>query len=158
MGRRLRFENTWLLTSVACQADADRNLPELKKCREITPVLGVSYEPAIGPVDFSPYLEFLDWVIIGGESGSHARPFNIEWGRAVVRQCQAAGVPVFFKQVGANAFERRGIILNDGENLDDMLPMWSRITGKRPMKDKKGGDSREWPNDIKVFEYPTCYR
>lgn len=45
----------------------------------------------------------IDWVIVGGESGRHARPCRIEWIRDIVRQCQAAGVPVFVKQVGSVA-------------------------------------------------------
>jgi hypothetical protein len=44
----------------------------------------------------------LDWVVVGGESGPGARPFDMEWGRAdPVEQCRDAKVPVFVKQVGA---------------------------------------------------------
>jgi protein gp37 len=42
----------------------------------------------------------LDWVICGGESGPGARPMNIDWPRSLRDQCQAAGVPFFFKQWG----------------------------------------------------------
>lgn len=60
----------------------------------------VSYEPALGPVDFSPYLSRLDWVIMGGESGPGARPMHPDWARSVRDQCKAAGVPFFLKQNG----------------------------------------------------------
>lgn len=73
----------------------------------------VSYEPALGPVDFTPWLEFercggghrignarLRWVIAGGESGPGARPAYAEWFRDVRDQCNRAGVPFFFKQWG----------------------------------------------------------
>jgi protein gp37 len=43
----------------------------------------------------------LDWVIVGGESGAGARPFDLAWARSIVQQCQAAGVPLFVKQLGA---------------------------------------------------------
>ena len=45
-------------------------------------------------------LSLLDWVIVGGESGPKARPMNPDWVRRVRDQCQAAGVPFFFKQWG----------------------------------------------------------
>lgn len=43
--------NVWLLTSISDQATADKNIPELLKCRDLCPVLGVSAEPLLGPVD-----------------------------------------------------------------------------------------------------------
>jgi len=42
----------------------------------------------------------LDWVIVGGESGPRARPMHVDWDRSLRDQCQAAGVPFFFKQWG----------------------------------------------------------
>lgn len=45
---------------------------------------------------------FIDWVIVGGESGNKARPFDLAWARAVRDQCAAAEVPFFFKQAGSN--------------------------------------------------------
>lgn len=42
----------------------------------------------------------IDWVIAGGESGPKARPSHPDWFRSLRDQCQAAGVPFFFKQWG----------------------------------------------------------
>jgi len=42
----------------------------------------------------------LDWVIVGGESGPGARPMKPDWARSIHGQCEAAGVPFFFKQRG----------------------------------------------------------
>ena len=42
----------------------------------------------------------LDWIIVGGESGPGARPMHPDWARGLRHQCQAAGVPFFFKQWG----------------------------------------------------------
>lgn len=47
-----------------------------------------------------PELPHLDWVIVGGESGRHARPMHPDWARSLRDQCVAAGVPFFFKQWG----------------------------------------------------------
>ena len=54
-----------------------------------------------GPDDIG--LPKLDWVIVGGESGPHARPMHPDWARSIRDQCKAAGVPFFFKQWGENA-------------------------------------------------------
>ncbi len=60
----------------------------------------VSYEPALGPVDFTPWLPRISWVIVGGESGSQARPFEIAWARDTIRQCADGRAAVFVKQMG----------------------------------------------------------
>jgi hypothetical protein len=44
--------------------------------------------------------DVINWVIVGGESGPQARPMHPDWVRALRDQCQAAGVPFFFKQWG----------------------------------------------------------
>ena len=103
--------NVWLGVSVENQETADERIPLLLQ----TPaaVRFVSYEPALGPVDFSPWLhkrfpstmhkgqlERIDQIICGGESGPGARPMHPEWARSVRDQCKAAGVPFFFKQWG----------------------------------------------------------
>ncbi|HUU60202.1 MAG TPA: DUF5131 family protein [Phycisphaerae bacterium] len=50
---------------------------------------------------------FLDWVIVGGESGPGARPMQPDWARLLRDQCQAAAVPFFFKQWGE--YDERGV-------------------------------------------------
>lgn len=99
--------NVWLGVSVENQATADERIPLLLE----TPatVRFVSYEPALGPVDFVKVPGFNRigginpsrwWVICGGESGPGARPMHPDWARSMRDQCQAAGVPFFFKQWG----------------------------------------------------------
>jgi protein gp37 len=97
--------NVWLMTTVEDQPHADRRLTHLLNTPAI--VHGVSYEPALGAVDFSPYigagrrtLVGLDWIVAGGESGGQARPSHVAWFRAVRDACQRAGVPFHFKQWG----------------------------------------------------------
>ncbi len=111
---KLRRPNVWLGTSIATQEDADQNIPELLKCRDLAPVLFVSAEPLLGPVEFSDVtkradavqqlgkkaLAGIDWLICGGESGPGARPMHPDWARSLRDQGTAAGVPFFFKQWG----------------------------------------------------------
>lgn len=106
--------NVWLGTSVENQEQADRRIPELLNCRDLSPVLFLSMEPLLGLVhDHSDALfpgdpsmahgwcwGDLNWIIAGGESGPNARPSHPVWFRSIRDQCQAAGVPFFFKQWG----------------------------------------------------------
>jgi protein gp37 len=96
----------------------------------------------------------IDWVIVGGESGPGARPFDIEWARQVVRQCKAAGVPCFVKQLGADP--REGNTNGNCRNLDCTHPDCGYIRLK--LSDRKGGDMDEWPADLRVREYPEVAR
>lgn len=93
--------NVWLGVSVEDQKTADKRIPLLL----YTPaaVRFVSYEPALGPVDFEEYLKtcrWIDWIIMGGETGPGARPMDPGWARSVRDQCRVAGVPFWFKQNG----------------------------------------------------------
>jgi protein gp37 len=60
----------------------------------------VSYEPALGPVDWKGW-EFLRWMVSGGESGPNARASNADWHRGARDWCAAHAVPYHFKQWGA---------------------------------------------------------
>lgn len=121
--------NVFLGTSISDQHTADVWVPRLLECRDLCPVLFLSVEPLLGPVDLHaigknasgwPAINSLtgerraeqgpttrvhdgphiDWVIVGGESGPHARPMHPAWVRSIENQCAAAGVPFLFKQWG----------------------------------------------------------
>ena len=87
----------WLGTSVWDQASADARIPEL---RDLPTTTFVSYEPAIGLIDFQNCLggKAISWLIVGAESGPRARPMHPDWPRQVRDQCQAAGAAFFYKQ------------------------------------------------------------
>lgn len=89
--------HVWVGTSVEHQAAARLRLPHLEIVRAA--VRFVSCEPLIGPVDLSGY-EWLDLVIVGGESGPQARPMSSRWAREVRDFCQVNRIPFFFKQWG----------------------------------------------------------
>ena len=65
----------------------------------------------------------IDWVIAGGESGPGARPMDLGWVRGLRDQCQAAGLPLFFKQWGGRTAKAGGRLL-DGRTWDQ-YPMVS---------------------------------
>lgn len=90
------LDNLALGVSVSDQATADALIPLLLK----TPARWhiVSYEPALGPVDFGPYIEHLDLIIMGCESGKGRRPFDIQWAADTYDLCRDNDVPFFFKQ------------------------------------------------------------
>ena len=93
------YPNVCLMVSTEDQEWADKRIPILLE----TPARwrGLSCEPLLGPIDLEPYLDRLDWVIAGGESGKGARPMHPAWARRLRDQCTAAAVSYFFKQWGA---------------------------------------------------------
>lgn len=194
--------NVWLGTSISNQADAYRKIRALLKARDLSPVLFVSAEPLLGPVDnfplchrrcggFNPPQEVkdfvqaagyvtgqrsftgevcgkgeyigsnlygsgmemravycqqcgysmsgpqIDWVILGGESGHNSRPCNVAWIRSIKDQCKAAEVPVFVKQLGAMSIGGKQMTSQE----------WR-------LREPKGGDWMEWPEDLRVREFP----
>jgi protein gp37 len=77
----------------------------------------LSVEPLIedlGPLDLSG----IHWVIVGGESGAHARPMKEEWVRRLRDRCRRQGVAFFFKQWGGVHKSRTGRLL-DGRTYDE---------------------------------------
>jgi protein gp37 len=105
--------NVWVGTTVESQEWADRRVPELLKIPAVVRFL--SCEPLVVAVDLrmgqsegeptstEPLRErqhLLHWVIAGGESGGQARALHPGWVKSLRDQCQAAGVPFFFKQWG----------------------------------------------------------
>ena len=93
--------NVWLGVSVE-DAEHLGRIDELKACAAAK--LFVSLEPLIAPVPtLGEYLDGIDWVICGGESGPKARPMHPDWARSVRDQCQDAGVPFFMKQMSDRA-------------------------------------------------------
>ena len=93
------YSNLWLGVSVENQQTADERIPILLSIP--TAKRFVSYEPALGPIDFGELLiDGLDWLICGGETGRNARPCHQNWIRSVRDQCVEADTPFFFKGWG----------------------------------------------------------
>lgn len=158
--------NVWAGTTAENQERADERLPWLVEVPAAVRFL--SCEPLLGPVDLtnihpyylkrgepSPYdpivrLDVLrghtkgpdemtdmrvQWVIVGGESGHGARPFALEWASDLADQCRAAGVACFVKQMG------------DRPTL---------ASGPIAFRASKGGDPDEWPESLRVRQFPEA--
>lgn len=155
------WPNIWALVSVEDQPTADERVAHLM--RTDARIRGVSYEPALAGVDF-PWVwpgcpltseehdaqcdgglwcesPSLDWIIVGGESGSKdkARVCELSWIRSAVQQCAEAGVPVFVKQLGTKPRD------SEAKGLEQII----RKT------DYKGADPSEWPADLRIQEFPA---
>lgn len=141
--------NVWIGVSVEDQKRADERIPHL--LRVPAAVRFLSCEPLLEHVDLrlsppcdccgvEPKHAGIDWVIVGGESGPGARPFDLAWARAVVGQCREAGVACFMKQLGADPVQSS----DDAERFGSIFDL----------ADRKGGDPAEWPEDLRVREWP----
>lgn len=105
------WTNVWLGTTAENQAEADRRTAHL--ARIPAKVRFLSMEPLLERI--APNLDGIHWVIVGGESGPHARPMHPDWARCLRDQCQAAGVAFHFKQWG----EWRGVEIGTAESWPD---------------------------------------
>lgn len=142
-------DHVWMGTSVEDQANADKRIPELLNVP--AKIRFLSCEPLLGPVDIKNHLhrrlqyyfpvtaygeareyltEKIDWVIVGGESGHGARLMDLSWADSLIAQCQAAGVAIHVKQLG------------------------SVFAKKMQLNSAKGGDWNEWPERLRIREYP----
>lgn len=166
--------NVWLGVSVEDQPTADERIQPLLE----TPAAKrfVSYEPAIEPVNFHKYVwkhhddppvrlpdgteraiawaekGGIDQIIVGGESGPGARPFDIAWARSTIKQCREAGVACFVKQLGARPFAVDGSV--DAKNWAFCTGFMDDLGGIH-LKSRKGGDMQEWPEVLRVREFPS---
>jgi protein gp37 len=154
------YENIWLGVSVEDQQSANERIQLLLQ----TPaaVRWLSMEPLISGIDLTSISlarsirntnclikeiqspNKIDWVVVGGESGNGARQCNVEWINNIVKQCKSADVPVFVKQLGKHPyFEEPGD--------EPEPPIAKRYLS---LKNKKGGDINEFPEYLRVREYP----
>jgi len=107
--------NIWMGTSVE-NSDYLWRIACLRKTAAMIKFL--SLEPLLGPLE-NLDLRDIDWAIVGGESGPHARPMQKQWVRSIRRQCKIAGVEFHFKQWGGINKKKTGRIL-DGRTWDGM--------------------------------------
>jgi protein gp37 len=180
------YRNVWLGVSVEDQRAADERIPEL--LRTPAAVRFLSCEPLLGVVNltridygarplhmhalhgFSDNGRWtkLDWVIAGGESGPGARPCDVAWIRSLVKQCRAARVPAFVKQLGAHVIDRNDagwdgceptdwpehLVREDRVEHDQVDTGYQGAPVRLRTRHRKGGDPAEWPADLRVRELP----
>lgn len=166
--KTLPFENGGLLGGVKMDRVLYRNLPNVWigtsvghqngmyriKDLLVSPWRGLKFlslEPLHGPINLfdarwmrmdrvkEPPISFtsgIKWVIVGGESGNEIgkyryRECKIEWIEDIVGQCKEAGIPVFVKQLG------------------------TFLSKKMDLKDRHGRDMTEWPERLRVRQFPN---
>ncbi len=136
--------DVWLGVSVESQAykhriDILRETPAAVRFLSIEPLL-----EGIGDLD----LRGIHLVIVGGESGPKARPFNLRWAHCIIEQCRVAGVACFIKQAGSKP------CLPSCADIQcthpDCDPGWLKL------KNRKGGDMSEWPKWMQVRQLPEA--
>jgi protein gp37 len=186
---RIPMRNIWLGVSVEDQKTAIR-LYDLAMTPAA--VRFCSYEPALSRVNFRhievkpglfwdamtgthnayadsehiplpPKTPGLDQLIVGGESGPGARPFDIEWAEYAKDQCSIL-TKFFMKQMGSFAITRNDRVADvwyyadgsdmDTEGLDGDSYRFQGEPVRLKLKDRKGGDPSEWPEDLRVREFP----
>lgn len=161
--------NVWLGVSVEDQKRADERIPHL--LRTPAAVRFLSVEPMLEEIrlrqEWATYKmcyacgssgfvscdhwRGIDWVICGGESGAGARPFDLDWARSLRDQCRAAGVAFYMKQAGSLPHDGEKVLYGIGPYgpaKEGLEPVWLHL------KDRKGGDPAEWPEDLRVQEVP----
>jgi protein gp37 len=129
------LDNVWLGTSI----ELDKHVARADRLRE-TPaaVRFISAEPLLGPLP-SLDLTGIDWLILGAESGPGSREVDLGWFRELIAMARAAGTAIFVKQMGSRWAADMSVA---GQSL--------------ARTDKKGGDWKFWPDDLKIREYPTA--
>lgn len=129
--------NVWLGTSVGTQKAADERIPILAQVPAAVRFL--SCEPLLEKIDLKlgDHAGAIHWIIAGGESGHGARGTMISDLTAIVQQCHTHGVKCFVKQLGKLPYQ----------DLDG-------IVSNYPISDQKGKIMREWPEALRVREWP----
>ncbi|MBF0251660.1 MAG: phage Gp37/Gp68 family protein [Alphaproteobacteria bacterium] len=118
MPPRHLIPNIRLGTTVEHQQAANERLPHLATQGVCGWKTFVSYEPALGPVNWRPWIApggAIHWVVAGGESGPGARPAHPDWFRQCRDACTKAGVPFLFKQWGEWGMAAPGNRIDEGK-------------------------------------------
>ncbi|MEW5856430.1 MAG: phage Gp37/Gp68 family protein [Cyanobacteriota bacterium] len=146
--------NVWLGVTCENQKTANERIPLLintpaavrfLSCEPLLEKINIqkffpTYSADEGTCGYEPN-QPISWVIIGGESGHNARICHIDWIRSIVSQCQAADVQAFVKQLGSSPLQSQKT--ETGFTTSDIR-----------LKNRKGGDTEEFPDDLKIREFP----
>lgn len=158
--------NIWMGATMVNQQERDRDMGKLLDVPASVHFLSV--EPLLSALELNLPQGYqgksqIDWVIVGGESGSGARAMDVSWARAIVQQCKAAGVPVLVKQLGAqprgwcaaqvhvDPEDREDGACDFYEGHEQRYPCAGRCAA---LFSKKGSDMAEWPEDLRVRQFP----
>lgn len=135
--------HVWLGTSIGSQNSIER-MYDLLLDSDWNCIKFLSLEPLHGPIKLAlndqvdmghKIKDLIAWVIVGGESGNELgkyryRPCEIKWIENIVSDCKEAGVPIFVKQLG------------------------TYLAKQMDLKDRHGGNIDEWPEHLRIREFP----
>ena len=127
--------NVCTMTTITSPATLHR----VDSLREVdAKVRGLSIEPLWGSIADQLDLTGIDWVIVGGESGTpkDVSPFHVEWAEELYDLCRTKGVAYFLKQLGRRPV-KKGVEFR--------------------LKDKHGGDWDEWQTSLRIRELPAYF-
>lgn len=139
-------DRVWLGTSIGNQKGIQRLHDLISpiqpgiKFLSLEPLHGEIVLPLSDAVDIGHQVKHLvDWVIVGGESGHDTgkyryRPCELEWIEKIVEDCRRNHIPVFVKQLGTH------------------------LSKKLKMSDRHGGNIDEFPEELRVREFPVITR
>jgi len=146
------YPNVWLGTSI----ESPEYLPRFDALRAVPAAVHfLSLEPLLAQLSLYDHIASLGynetwWAIVGGESGPGARPMRVEWIESIAADCWEFDVPLFVKQMGARPVT---------SNPKDWNCASSRLADESGwalhLRDKKGGNAAEWPEHLRVREFPT---
>lgn len=153
--------SVWVGTTVENQEMAEARIPHL--LRVPARIRFLSCEPLLDELDLSAFLQAardglgdgpraIDQVIIGGESGPKARPLDLAWARKLVQQCLAAGVKPFVKQLGAKPV--LDLRTTGNFRTHNGARQFEMTATSVPLRDRAGGDMDEWPEDLRIRQFP----
>jgi protein gp37 len=129
---RISPKNVWFGCTAENQKTFDHRTQEMAYIDARVKFL--SMEPLLESVKMNFGLTRpVDWIIVGGESGSHARVTDIEWIESIVTQSQSLKIPVFVKQLGSHAYYQQ--------------LRFNTVS-------KKGGDITEFPEHLRIRDFP----
>lgn len=150
------YRHVGIISTVTSEAEFLRDGPKLKALKSSgVRWVGLSVEPMLAPLRLGLDDDWLDWVIIGGESsqgGQKARQFDLASASLLLGDCQQAGVPCFVRQMGSNPVGY--VPAPDDPLMEGAIHPDACIYH---FKDKAGADPEEWPAHLRCREMPTVY-
>lgn len=151
------YGHVGFIATVTSEDEFQRDGPKLRLAKTFYGVrwVGLSVEPMLAPLRLGLDDDWLDWVIIGGESsqgGKRARQFDLASAALLLGDCQQAGIPCFVKQMGSNP-------VGNVPSPDDPLTSGAIHPDAcvYRFRDKAGADISEWPVHLQCREMPRVY-
>lgn len=132
------FSRRHKLPDNVCPGTSITSQKTIIRISQLSEVIGggfkwLSVEPMWTDVQFPEQTKNMQWIIFGGESGSSAAGCEMNWIRRGVQYCRDNGINPFVKQLGSKPYDNaQKLILKDGH----------------------GGNMEEWPEDLRIREFP----